>query len=453
MAFAWRWYHFYFLLALFDVIVIAASLVLWHKSLGEFERALADVRDLDAKQEWVTDLRRALVDLNAPGNDVFETREVVSERDRFGAAYGRLQSLAQQREVGDPDFVSFERSVEAMVEQEAAVFQCFTKMEAETADDAQAQWFDQATAAMAAMDRHMAVAFSSLSRLEARFQREGSRLLDQYRVDLRRSARAENILLGVVLFILVGVFWYGRKLQRMHERMIESQQRAFEEQQARLASVGEVCSSVAHGIRNPLAAISTSAQLALEFGTADEPTRLRLADVVTESNRLDKRVTRLLDFARGPGSAADAYDLRDAVAEAVHEIEATARQQDVELKVDCASVRARVTGNREQMVQAVIELVSNALDFAPTGTKVEIACGRIPDRPDHAMVSVTDGGPGFREDVRRHACELFYTTKAEGSGIGLASVLRTAELHGGEVVIESAKPRGATVRVVVPLAI
>ncbi len=452
MAFAWRWYHFYFLLALFDVIVIAASLVLWHRSLSAFEHALAELRACDAKQEWVTHLRRAVVDLNAPGNDVFETRDVIGERDRFASAYSHLDSLAQERDASVPDITSFDTSVDAMVEQETAIFEYFMRMESETGDEAQAQWLDRATGAMALMDRHMASAIASLSRLEAQFQTEDARLLNQYLLDLQRSARAENVLLGVVLFILLGVFWYGRKLQRMHERMIESQQRAYEEQQARLASVGEVCSSVAHGIKNPLAAISTSAQLALEFGTADEPTRLRLSDVVTESRRLDKRVTRLLDFARGPDDAAETYVLREAASQAVHEVEATAEGQGVRLETVFEDGYVRVSGSRDQMVQAVIELVSNALDFAPTGTVVEIACQRSAEKPDHVEVSVADGGPGFREDVRRHACELFYTTKAEGNGIGLASVLRTAELHGGEVIISSADPRGADVRIVIPIA-
>lgn len=139
----------------------------------------------------------------------------------------------------------------------------------------------------------------------------------------------------------------------MHERMIESPRRALEEQQTRLASVGEVCFSVAHGIRDPLAAISTSHRRALEFGTADGPTRLGLSDVVAESRRLDERVTRPLGFARGPDSAADVYGLPEAVAQAAYETQATARQQGVTCPGSSAGLAAaaRETGGANDRIR------------------------------------------------------------------------------------------------------
>lgn len=449
----WRWYHFYFLLALFDVVIIVASLALYHRTLTSYEVALRDLGKIEVTQRWMAKLRRAVIDLNAPGNDIFETRETQRERERFDTSRAHLELLLGTSRIDAVDLTAFQTHVERMVAEEHKVFDAFGRAAATslTSDRGRAL-LDTATAYMASMDRHQANALQALFGIEQRIQREGADLLAAYGQQLERSADAEKYVMGTVGFVLVGVFWYGRKLQRTHDQMVVDRQRAIEERHARLAAVGEVCSSVAHGIRNPLAAIVSSAQLALEFGTLDETTKLRLRDVLTEGRRLDHRVTRLLDFSRVPEQAFEHYDLRDLVQQAVAEMEPQLHDKDIHVATELDLRRLTVYGDREQIAQSVIEILSNSMDHSPVGSRVRITCKRDADRAGCATVTIADDGPGIPADLQSRVFDLFFTSKAAGNGIGLSFVKRAVELHSGSVCVASANGDGCCIEFRLPLA-
>ena len=128
----------------------------------------------------------------------------------------------------------------------------------------------------------------------------------------------------------------------------------------RLASVGKVCSAVAHGIRNPLAAMTSSAQLALEFGACDDSTKLRLQDVLAEGKRLDARITRLLDFARGGAGVRQPFNVRETVEQTCHEIRPTMEERGIELEQKFANGDLVAYGDSEFFAQSLIELLSNS---------------------------------------------------------------------------------------------
>ncbi|MHC5110801.1 MAG: sensor histidine kinase [Planctomycetota bacterium] len=446
----WRWYHFYFILALFDVVVIIASLTLYHRTLQSYEHSLTGLAAVDARQRWITDIRRSVIELNAPGNDVFESRDVETERDRFRRTQADLHLYLREDESLDINLDTIREQVASMVEQENFIFDTFEKLAASGNSKRAEELLSAATVAMAAMDRYQANAVGTLSDIEKKLQDQQRTLLHEYGQELQQSAAFEKYFLGIVVFILIGVFWYGRKLQRMHEEMIENQQHALAERHERLASVGEVCSSVAHGIRNPLSGITSSAQLALEYGTLDASTELRLKDVLSEARRLDSRINRLLDFAKGGADSRETVDMREVVLQAVDEMNAAAALRDVPIAKAVCDDSLPIHGNKEELVQAVIELISNALDHVPTGGNVTVQCAGLPDN-NQVQISVIDNGPGIPEHVRDHVCELFFTTKSEGNGIGLASVKRTVESHQGNIDISTADGGGAHVQALLPL--
>ena len=216
--------------------------------------------------------------------------------------------------------------------------------------------------------------------------------------------------------------------------------------------MGEVCSTVAHGIRNPLAAIISSAQLALEFGTLDETTKLRIRDVLGEGRRLDRRITRLLDFSKAPARAFESYDLREAVEQAIHEMAVNLQEADIGIQTHLDPDPVIVYGDREGIVQSVIELLSNSLDNLSSGGNVHVTCRPDRDRTGHASIDVVDDGPGIPTNLRARVFDLFVTTKADGHGIGLASVKRSVELHDGSVDVVPMEGKGAHLRIRLPLA-
>ncbi len=449
----WRWYHFYFVLALFDLVVIVSSLGLYHSIRVSYQVALEQLSHLELQEQWITGLRLAVYELNAPGNDVFETRDVEAERRRFERSRSRLEGQLDLESDFGIGLGQFRTQVDAMIVQEEMIFSAFASLGAEDMNPADKQGVqDGASVAMASMDRSQVRAMQALHEVEQSLHSREVELLRGYELKLARSEALERIFVGAVVFILVGVFWYGRKLQHTHEQMILDRERMLEERHARLAAVGEVCSTVAHGIRNPLAAITSSAQLALEFGTLDETTKLRIRDVLGESRRLDRRVTRLLDFSRPPTRVFEPYDLRGAVEQAVHELGIRLKESNVNVRMELDPAPVLVHGDQERLVQSVIELLSNSLDNLPGGGNVRITCTKNPKRSNHAVLSVADDGPGIPERLLPRIFDLFVTSKSDGHGIGLASVKRAVELHGGSIEVMPTEGKGAHLRIQLPLA-
>ncbi len=446
----WRWYHYYFMLAVFDLIVIIASLVVYHRTLQSYEVALRRLGTIHAKQRWVASLRLAVIDINTPGNRVFASRHTAFERQAFHDARERLRLLLKRTEEYGVDLSEFLQLIEGMVEAEREVFAVFTKL---TDDPASLQFqLERASVAMAAMDKNQAAALTSLTELEQNFLMRVDSLLNNYRSQLLARGRLEKLLLATVVVILILVFWYGRKLQHMHEDMVVDQQQAIISRHERLAAVGELSTGVAHGIRNPLAAISSSAQLCRDAGTVDDRSRRRLDDILTECGRLDQRITRLLRFASESSHAEERYDLRGAIEQAIQEISPKLKDRNVDLTSEFCDLTIVVSGDRERMVQAVIEVLANAIDHVPEPAKVELRCRRTQETPPHVEVDFVDNGPGIPEAVRTRVFDLFFTTTAEGTGIGLANVRHAVQMHRGTVSIVPDQPGGTHIRLRLPLA-
>jgi len=451
-ALSWRWYHFYFILALFDVLVIVASFALYHRMLTSYELALQGLSSLETKQGWITQVQRTVMRLNAPGNDIFESRDVPAERARFDQSQAELHLLLHREAELGISLDRLEEHVVKMIAQEQAIFDEFENITgAEMSQQRERQLLSAATVSMAAMDRHQANALEALAVIVKGLQEQETQLLAVYGRQLKRGASFEKYFLAIVGLILIGVFWYGRKLQRLHDRMLESHQRALAERQERLAAVGEVCSSVAHGIRNPLAAITSSAQLALEFGTLDDGTKLRLKDVLAEGLRLDRRVGRLIDFSRGGDPVAIPYDVRDMVQRAIHEVRPNLENRNIELETEFDQKPLMVRGNPEAMTQGMIELLANSMDYLAPGGHLRVSCARGPRGTNRAEINVIDDGPGIPKELHTKVFDLFFTTKAQGNGIGLASVRRTIEAHDGRVSVIDGAPRGTHIQALLPL--
>ncbi len=447
----WRWYHFYFILAMFDVGVIVASLALYHRTLVSYRDSLESLATIDASQQWLANLRLAVVRLNAPGNDVFATRRAEEELHRFEETRTRYDALIRREKEYGIVLTEFRTHVDEMIREELRIFELLGQRNGDPNGDEQER-LNRATTMMASMDRYQAHALGALADSTERLSVEQHDLLGAYGAALERRASIEKYFLVVVVLILVGVFWYGKKLQAMHDRLLWEQQRAAEEQHARLAAVGEVCSAVAHGMRNPLAAIASSAQLALEYGTLDESTKLRVQDVVAESGRLDQRIRRLLDFSNAQELSFEECRIVEVIRGALREIQPKLDRNDVHVRFDEPKEPLVVRGDREWLAQGVIEIVSNSMDHLPNGGNIRVICGLSPGLPDHLRLDISDNGPGIPESIRDNVFDLFFTSKSEGNGIGLASVKRVVDMHGGRVGLgPPLNGCGATIRIELPL--
>jgi len=256
-----------------------------------------------------------------------------------------------------------------------------------------------------------------------------------------RESRADMVRLNTELEAKVA------QLQQTQRQLVHAE---------RLASIGEMSAAVAHGLRNPLASLRAAAQLALKRTKNDE-SREHLQDIIYEADRLDKRVTHLLDFSR----PAPFHPLSDSVSRILQDMlppfRKLAAERRVDVQVNVESPLPDVRVDPVQVEQALVEILSNALDAMPDGgvLRVEAHAGRAGVALGSVAIEVSDTGAGIPDHVLPSVCEPFFTTRPGGTGLGLATAKRYVEQNGGQLEIESGAARlggGTTVRVRLPAA-
>jgi signal transduction histidine kinase len=217
----------------------------------------------------------------------------------------------------------------------------------------------------------------------------------------------------------------------------------------RLATMGELAGSVAHGVRNPLSGIRASAQIARQQ-TTDEDLRESLTGIISESDRLESRVRALLDFSRPFQPNLARVDPREVVAAVRRAIEPRAARIGVDLDVivESSAVLEACDGNFVE--EALLELVGNALRTLERPERGRLRI-RIACEGGDVVLSVEDSGPGIAAEIQSRIFEVFFTTRAEGTGMGLATVKRIVEALGGSVAVRSNPGEGAIFSIRLPI--
>jgi len=244
--------------------------------------------------------------------------------------------------------------------------------------------------------------------------------------------------------VLAGAF--GRMTDNLR------QSRAALVQSEKLASIGEMAAAVAHGLRNPLASLRAAAQMVRQHPEAPS-SREHLDAIIEEVDRLDRRISHLLSFSR----PAPFHPLQENVSRLVEGLlpafSQLLRERGIELQLDLPGTLPEVRVDPMQLEQALVEIVSNALDAMPSGGRLRIAASV--DGPGagagYVTVEIADTGPGIPDQVLPSVCEPFFTTRQEGTGLGLAIAKRYVEQNGGRLEITS-RPGATSVRVRLPAA-
>lgn len=234
------------------------------------------------------------------------------------------------------------------------------------------------------------------------------------------------------------------------ERGLLLEERALRE---RLAAVGGASSALLHELKNPLAAIRSTAAV-LRRRLPDDARGRELTEVIEgEAQRLHEAAAQVLSFVT-PGSVA----VRESVALApLLQALAAAVQPSFEpgrVAVDVeVAARTAVEGNPDALRRLFLNLLLNAREAMPAGGRVRVTASGSPS-PDgpRVAVRVEDDGPGFGPEVLERPFVPFRTTKRLGTGLGLPNVRRVAEEHGAEVLLENRPEGGARVTVLFPSA-
>jgi two-component system sensor histidine kinase PilS (NtrC family) len=240
---------------------------------------------------------------------------------------------------------------------------------------------------------------------------------------------------------LIGVCQDLSAIKQLEQRMRQAD---------RLAAVGRLSANMAHEIRNPLASISGAVEALAQDLPPDEG-RNRLVEIVMrESQRLDHIVAAFLEYARPAPLAPIELNLADILDEVLLLIEHRDRSTDVRITRQYSdSLPAHA--DPQQMRQAIWNLCLNAVQSMPEGGELRVGGRVLPAPPrERIQIWVSDSGQGIAEEDLPHIFEPFYSTKAEGSGIGLALVYRVLQDHGGQVEARSGPGEGTTFTLTVP---
>lgn len=216
----------------------------------------------------------------------------------------------------------------------------------------------------------------------------------------------------------------------------------------RMAAVGRLAAGLAHEIRNPLASLSGSVQMLKEMaGERTDERDVLFNIVVRETDRLNHLVTDFLGYARPSELRVGEVRIRELVEEVGLFLRQGEGRAGFELAVEI-DPEIDVQADREQLEAALLNLFRNSIEASPEGVRVT-ARGRVED--GFALIEIADDGPGMSETVAPRAFEPFVSDKQGGTGLGLATVHRILQSHGGTVSFENLADGGVVFRLRLPL--
>lgn len=218
-------------------------------------------------------------------------------------------------------------------------------------------------------------------------------------------------------------------------KRLEAQVRRAE----KLAVVGRLAAGVAHEIRNPLSSIRGFAYL-LGRGHGNQTPEREYADVmVREIDRINRVVTDLLRFARPMQMEPEATGIPDLIDHVAALVSADAKANGIDICIYCETGMPEISLDPNQITQALLNLMLNAVNSVEKGGIVEIRASAAHEGQG-VEIQVEDNGPGIDPDLQEKIFEPFFTTRKGGTGLGLAMVRKIAENHDGGVSLQSPPP-------------
>jgi signal transduction histidine kinase len=243
------------------------------------------------------------------------------------------------------------------------------------------------------------------------------------------------------------VSFIGSELERMRRQVASSQESLKEKlskseqlriESERLAAIGTLAASLAHEIRNPLNAMSLLLSR-LQYNLQDETRKTVMADLFGEISRLDRLVTSILDYARPVQLERKDVNISALLRSVVDLYRSLAESKGVSLRVGgAASLQASVDPDR--IKQCIVNLVTNSLDATDGGGAIDLVCRKD---GDDVVIEVSDTGLGIPPEIQKKLFTPFFTTKENGTGLGLSAVHKIIASHGGRIDVFSDAKSGA----------
>lgn len=252
----------------------------------------------------------------------------------------------------------------------------------------------------------------------------------------------------------------GRRLGGLLTLEDLTELKAMEEEIARshrLAAMGEMAASIAHEVRNPLGSVHLFASLMAEEESPKE--RLRMMEQIQGAIRsVDQLLSNLLNLARPLRAKRKNLDPMELLQECFKFVEPLAKQKGIELLLEPSNHGLKVWADPELLKQAILNILLNSFQATPQGGMVHawVALqqdkeGLNPEMDDFLEINLEDTGIGIPSEVLPRVFDPFFTTRSDGSGLGLCLVHNILRCHGGSVWIDSEEGKGTRVRLRIPI--
>ena len=217
----------------------------------------------------------------------------------------------------------------------------------------------------------------------------------------------------------------------------------------RMAYIGQITTSLSHEIRNPLSAVKMNLQILKKNARIKGNDQRRIDISVREVNRLEKILQELLDFAKPLQLNPGTHETNRILTDSVELLEMKFKEKAIAIVADLDPGLPKMKVDRQKLEQALINILLNAMESSPRESSIQIATS-FDERNGDCVVTIADEGHGIPQGHLADIFKPFFTTKSQGTGLGLSNAYRIIEAHGGRIVVDNRQPAGAFCKISIP---